>query len=139
MRAGAETVTVGPNEVLRFGLEIAALFALGHAGWNLVDDGPVRVVLATALPLLGATAWGVFRVDGDPKVAPVPVPGIVRLCLEFDFFATAVVLLVVVGEVVAAGILGGLVVAHYAWGYRRVRWLMGHPGRVAEMRSTREA
>lgn len=131
---GAETVTVGPNEVLRFGLELAALFALGYAGWNLVDDALVSVVLATVLPLLGATVWGVFRVDGDPKVAPVPVPGVVRLCIEVDFFTTAVVLLAVVGRAEVAGILAALVVGHYAWGHRRVRWLIGHPGRLAEMR-----
>ncbi|MQC18044.1 MAG: DUF2568 domain-containing protein [Chloroflexi bacterium] len=131
---GAETVVVGPNEVLRFLLEIAALFALGYAGWNLVDDALVSVVLATVLPLLGATVWGVFRVDGDPKVALVPVPGVVRLCIEVDVFTSAVVLLAVVGQAVAAGILAALVVGHYAWGHRRVRWLVRHPGRLPEMR-----
>ena len=131
---GAETVVVGPNEVLRFLLEMAALFALGYAGWNLVDDALVSVVLATALPLLGATVWGVFRVDGDPKVAPIPVPGVVRLCIEVDVFTSAVVLLAVVGQAVAAGILAALVVGHYVWGHRRVRWLVRHPGRLPEMR-----
>ncbi len=129
----AETVKVGPNEVLRFALEIAALFALGYAGWNLVADALVGVVLATALPLVGATVWGVFRVDGDPKVAPVPVPGVIRLCIEVDFFTAAVVLLAVVGQAVAAGILATLVVGHYVWGRDRVRWLLRHPGRVVEM------
>ena len=131
---GAATVAVGPNEVLRFILEMVALFVLGYAGWNLVDDALVSVVLATALPLLGATVWGVFRVDGDPKVAPVPVPGVVRLCIEVDIFTTAVVLLAVVGQAVAAGILAVLVVGHYAWGHQRVRWLVRHPGRLPEMR-----
>ena len=131
---GAETVVVGPNEVLRFLLEMAALFALGYAGWNLVDDALVSVVLATALPLLGATVWGVFRVDGDPKVAPIPVPGVVRLCIEVDVFTSAVVLLAVVGQAVAAGILAALVVGHYVWGHRRVRWLVRPPGRLPEMR-----
>ncbi len=127
-------VAVGPNEVLRLVLEVAALVALGYAGWNLVDDALGRVALAVLLPLFAAGIWGVFRVDDDPKVAPVPVPGIVRLCIEFDFFAAAVVLLVVVGQVVGAVILGGLVLGHYAWGYRRVLWLVRHPGRVASMR-----
>ena len=131
---GAETVVVGPNEVLRFLLEMAALFALGYAGWNLVDDALVSVVLATALPLLGATVWGVFRVDGDPKVAPIPVPGVVRLCIEVDVFTSAVVLLAVVGQAVTAGILAALVVGHYVWGHQRVRWLVRHPGRLPEMR-----
>jgi ABC-type sugar transport system permease subunit len=131
---GANAVTVGPNEVLRFILEVVALSALGYAGWNLVEDALVSVVLATALPLLGATVWAVFRVDGDPKVAPVPVPGVVRLCIEVDFFTTAVVLLAVVGQVAAAGLFAALLVGHYAWGHRRVRWLVRHPGRLPEMR-----
>jgi len=125
---------VGPNDVLRFALEVAALFAMGYAGWHLVDDALVSVVLAVVLPLGAAVVWGVFRVDGDPKVAPVPVPGVVRLCIEVDFFGAAVVLLAVVGQVGAAVILGALVVGHYAWGYRRVQWLVRHPGRVPEMR-----
>jgi len=125
--------SVGPNEVLRFALEVAALVALGYAGWNLVEDPLGRVGLAILLPLFAAGIWGVFRVDGDPKVAPMPVPGIVRLSIEFDYFA-AVVLLVVVGQVVGAVILGVLVLGHYAWGYRRVLWLLRHPGRVASMR-----
>jgi len=128
-------VVVGPNEVLRFALEVAALVALGYAGWNLVDDPLGRLGLAILLPLFAAGVWAVFRVDGDPKVAPIPVPGIVRLCIEFDFFAAAMVLLVVVGQVVGAVILGGVVLGHYAWGYRRVLWLLRHPGRVASMRS----
>lgn len=127
-------VSIGPNEVFRFALEIAALVALGYAGWNLLDDTLVSVVLAVALPLAGAVAWGVFRVDGDPKLAPVPVPGLVRLCIEVDFFAAAVVLLAVVGQFATAVTLAALVGVHYAWGYRRVRWLIRHPGRLPAMR-----
>jgi hypothetical protein len=44
------------------------------------------------IPLLAATAWGVFNVKGDPSrsgKAPVPVPGIVRLLLELAFFGSA--------------------------------------------------
>jgi len=132
--ASPSPVHVGPNEVLRFALEIAALVALGYAGLNLVDDALVGAVLGVALPLTGAVLWGVFRVDGDPKVAPVPVPGVVRLCLEFDFFAAAVLLLGAVGALVPAAVLGGLVVLHYAWGWRRIVWLRHHPGRLASMR-----
>ena len=126
--------TVGPNEALRFALEMAALVALGYAGWNLVDDPLVSIVLVVALPLVAAAVWGTFRVDGDPKLAPVPVPGVIRLCIEVDFFTAAIVLLAVVGAWTAAGILAALVVLHHAWGYRRIRWLIHHPGRLPELR-----
>lgn len=125
---------MGPNEVLRFALEMAALVAFGYAGWHLVDSALVSVILVVALPLVAAVAWGVFRVDGDPKVAPVPVPGLVRLCIEVDFFTAAVILLAVVGAWLAAGVLAVLVVFHYAWGYRRLRWLIRHPGRLPHLR-----
>lgn len=125
---------VGPNEVLRFALEVAALVALGYAGWNLVEDTLVSIALVVALPLVAAAIWGTFRVDGDPKLAPIPVPGVIRLCIEADFFTAAVVLLAAAGAWTAAGILGALVVLHYAWGYRRIRWLIRHPGRLPELR-----
>ena len=138
-RRSVSEVEIGPNEVLRLVLEVAALVAFGYAGWNLVDDTLVSVVLSVALPVLAAAVWGTLRVDGDPagKVAPIPVPGLVRLCVEADFFAAAVILLAVVGQLVAAAILGGLVVFHYLWGYRRVQWLVRHPGRLPEMRAGR--
>ena len=125
---------VGPNEVLRLLLEMAALVALGYGGWQLVDDPLVSIVLAVVLPPVAALVWGMFRVDGDPKLAPVPVPGLIRLCIEVDFFTAAVVLLAVVGAWTAAGILAALVVLHYAWGYRRIHWLIRHPGRLPELR-----
>lgn len=125
---------VGPNEALRFLLEVAALVALGYAGWSLVEDTLASVVLAVALPLVAAAVWGIFRVDGDPNLAPVPVHGLVRLSIEVDFFAVAVIMLALVGAWTAAGILAALVVLHYAWGWRRVRWLINHPGRLPELR-----
>lgn len=138
-RAQTEDVQIGPNEVLRLLLEVAALGAIGYAGWNLVENTLVSVVLVVALPFVAAAVWGLLRVDGDPagKVAPIPVLGLIRLCIEVDFFAAAVILLAVVGQVIAAAILGALVMLHYLWGYRRVQWLVRHPGRLPEMREMR--
>ena len=129
-----DAASIGPNEVLCFLLELAALGALGYAGWSLVEDDLVRALLAAAFPLVGAMVWGVFRVDGDPKVAPVPVPGVARLAIEVAFFGAAVAGLAVVGATVASAILAGLVVLHYAWGYHRITWLLRHPGRLPELR-----
>ncbi|HEU4862451.1 MAG TPA: DUF2568 domain-containing protein, partial [Candidatus Limnocylindria bacterium] len=49
---------------LHFLLELVALFAVGYWGWT-AHDGAQRWVWATALPLLLATVWAVFRVPGD--------------------------------------------------------------------------
>lgn len=126
---------VGPNEVLRFALEIAALVAFGYAGWALPANALLSITLAVALPLLAAATWATFRVDGDPKLAPVPVPGLVRLCLEVDFFTAAVILLALAGAWTAAGLLAALTLLHYLWGHRRTRWLIRHPGRLDHLRT----
>ena len=119
---------LGPNEVLRFVLEIAALVALGIWGWNAFD-GPLNVVAAIGVPLAAAAVWGAFRVPNDPGPAPVAVPGPVRLVIELCFFAVAVVLLYAAGQQLPALVLGGLVVLHYAIGYRRIEWLLRGGGR----------
>lgn len=69
------------NLVLRFILELAAWFALGYWGW-VAHQGVMRWLLTIGLPFAAIVVWGVFRVPGDPRDAPVAVPGIVRLALE---------------------------------------------------------
>jgi hypothetical protein len=116
-------VRVGPNEVLRFLLELAALAAFAFWGW-VTFDGLVGLLAAIGAPLLAAAAWGIFRVPGDPGPAPVAVPGSVRLALEIVFFTLAAVLLFVAGAEVAAAIFAALVMFHYTVGYRRILWLL---------------
>jgi hypothetical protein len=122
-RRGQSELHLGPNEVLRFVLEIAGLGAMGIWGWNAFAP-PVNVVAAIGVPLAAAAIWGTFRVPNDPGPAPVAVPGPVRLAIELGFFATAAVLLYLAGQEVAALIFGALVVFHYAVGYRRIGWLL---------------
>ncbi len=116
-------VQVGPNEVLRFLLELAALAAMALWGWT-TNDGVMRWIAAIGVPLVAAAGWGVFRVPGDPGPAPVAVPGVVRLALEIVFFATAAVLLYVAGQPLPAVAFSALVLLHYAVGYRRITWLV---------------
>jgi hypothetical protein len=111
------------NLTLRFLLEMAILAALAYWGW-VEHHGLWRPVLALGLPLAAAILWGTFRVPGDPKDAPVPVPGLVRLLLELALFAAAVWLLAAADQLSAAIVLGVLVVLHYAAAYDRVRWLL---------------
>lgn len=111
------------NLVLRFALELAALTAAGYWGWTQ-GSGGWRWIWAIGLPLVMAALWGTFRVDGDPKEAPVRVPGMVRLTLEAAFFATAVALLAVAGQAQLAIVFGVVILAHYAVSYDRIAWLL---------------
>lgn len=80
------------NLAFRLVLEISALVALG-AGAYAVGSGPVAWLLAIAVPLIAALAWGTFNVPGDESrsgKAPVVVPGAIRLIIELALFATAV-------------------------------------------------
>ena len=108
---------------VRFLLELAALGAMGYWGWTQ-HDGLLRVVLTIGLPLLAAVLWGTFRVSGYPKDAPVEVPGIVRLLLEFAVFATGVALLAAADQRDAALVFAVIVVLHYAAMYDYVLALL---------------
>lgn len=109
---------------LHFGLELAALVALGYSGWT-ISDGVQRWVWAIALPLLLATVWAVFRVPNDGGDPIIVVPGIVRLAIELAFFGIAVVLLFAAGQQTWAFVLLALVVFDYALAYDRVARLLG--------------
>jgi hypothetical protein len=118
-RLRRDSVNAGPNEALRFVLEVAAIGAMAFWGWTAFA-GLERVVVAIGLPVVAALAWAILRFPGDPNPAPVPVRGVVRLALEFTFFGTAVFLLYLAGQPAPAAVLAVLVVAHYVIGYQRV-------------------
>jgi hypothetical protein len=114
------------NLALRFLLELCALAAAGYWGWR-VGGGPWRFVLTLGVPLLLAVVWGTFAVPNDPSRsgdAPVPVPGVARLILELATFGFAVWALYAAGQPVLSLILTLLVVAHYAFSYDRIAWLV---------------
>jgi len=111
------------NLALRFLLEIVGLVALGYWGWHQ-GEGFWRFVLALLLPLVAAALWGTFRVPDDPGKAPVPIPGWLRLVLEFLYFTLSAAALLSALSV-ASGLTFGLVVlAHYAVSYDRIVWLL---------------
>ena len=114
------------NLAFRFFLELAGLFALGYWGWTQ-HEGILRVLLAIGVPLIGATLWGVFRVDNMPGKAPVRVPGWVRLLLELAYFGTATLLLFAANQPTGAAWFGALVVLHYLLSYDYVRVLLKTP------------
>jgi hypothetical protein len=126
---GQERPVMSNNPInlgVRFLLELAALFVIGYWGWSQAA-GPLRFLLAIGLPLLAATAWGVFRVPDDPSAsgrAPVPVPGPLRLALELALFGFAAWALFDLGLTTLALIFGVVTALHYIVSYDRVAWLL---------------
>ena len=114
------------NLILRFILELAALFALGYWGWTQ-HSGIWRFVWAIGLVGLAAIVWGTFAVPNDPSrsgKAPVPVPGAVRLIIELAFFAAGVWAFFAAGQALLGLALGIFTLLHYALSYDRIIWLL---------------
>lgn len=111
------------NLAVRFFLELAALAAMGHWGWNR-SEGLLRIGLALGIPIIAAALWGIFRVPHDPGPAPVPTPGLLRLALELAFFSLAVWSLYNSGQPTLSLIFGVIVTGHYLLSYDRLLWLV---------------
>ena len=115
------------NLALRFALEIAALWGIAVCAASFAD-GWMRYVLAALAVVAAAALWGVFAVPDDPSRsgrAPVPVPGAVRLALEFAVLFGGAAAFWLVGRESVALVLAGLVVVHYALWPGRIAWLLG--------------
>ena len=114
------------NLLLRFLLEIFALVSIGRWGFLHIDSWH-RYVLALILLLVAASVWGVFAVPNDPSrsgLAPIPVPGGVRLVLELVFFSAASWCLYATEARTASWVVGVVVLCHYALSYDRISWLL---------------
>ncbi len=119
---GSHPINLG----FRFLLEVMAYLALGYWGWTRAE-GWLRIVLAIGIPVLAAVLWGTFAVPDDPSRsgnAPVPIPGIVRLMLEFVFFGLGVWALYSTGFAGVSVAFGALVIVHYLVSYDRILWLV---------------
>ncbi len=116
----------GWNLALRFGLEMAALFAIGAGGWFALETWP-RYLLAGLLPILAISIWGIFNVVGDPSRsgnAPVAVPGFVRLFLELLILGTGAYSMFAIWGIRIALVFGSLIFVHYAFAWKRISWLV---------------
>ena len=114
------------NLVLRFILELAALFALGCWGWTQ-PAGFWRFIWAVGLVGLAAIVWGTFAVPDDPSRsgrAPVPVPGAVRLIIELALLAAGIWAFFTADQALFGLALGILTFLHYALSYDRINWLL---------------
>ncbi|MDB5801429.1 MAG: hypothetical protein JWL63_2368 [Rhodocyclales bacterium] len=114
------------NLAIRFLLELSALVAMGLWGWQQ-SDGPARYVSAILVPLVAATAWGIFAVPGDRSrsdKAPVAVSGAIRFGIEAAFFAFAIFASYKLGSKPFSAIFAAAVFIHYAVSYDRIVWLL---------------
>ena len=123
-----DTRNIGPNDLLRFLLEITSLIAYGY--WGFVQDiAPLNYILMIILPVIVAIMWGVFRVPDDPSSsgkAPIVVPGIIRLLLELAIFIGASYWFYISGLMVFGIIFMIIVIIHYIISYKRINWLLKH-------------
>ena len=114
------------NLMIRFLLELMALVSVGLWGWKSYE-GTLQYILGLGLPILMTIVWGTFAVPDDPSrsgKAPIPVSGMIRLVIEFIFFALAVWVLYDIGYNRLSYALGSIVLIHYLVSYDRVRWLL---------------
>lgn len=106
------------NLAVRFLLEIAMLIVLGYWGWH-TRAGWIRYPAAIGLPLTAAALWGIFRIPDDPKPAPVEIPSLMRLILEWVLFGSAIWALYDMGYTRLSLIMGVIVILHYIVSYDR--------------------
>ena len=114
------------NLILRFLLEITALISAGVWGWKQGDDW-LRLFLGVGIPVVLSAIWGVFAVRDDPSrsgSAPIPTSGVVRLIIELGFFGFAVWALSDIGWNTTALIFGAIVLVHYLFSLKRIKWLL---------------
>ncbi|MFD4431140.1 YrdB family protein [Nocardia sp. NPDC058497] len=110
----------------RFLLELIAIASFGVYGWRAFDS-PWRYLLVVVLPIAAAALWGTFAVPDDPSrggAAPVPVPGAVRLVVEFAVLFGGAVALWGAGLSRLALISAAVLVAYQLLAYDRVLWLL---------------
>ena len=114
------------NLALRFVLELAALAGLAAAAWNLTP-GPARWVTVVVVPVVAASAWGVFNVVGDPSrsgSAPVEVSGWSRLALELVVLGAGAVGLGVATRPALGVVVAVVAGIHYVASWQRLTWLV---------------
>lgn len=114
------------NLTVRFLLELTALFAMGIWGWKQSDTW-IRFLLVIAIPIIAMIIWGTFAVPDDPSrsgQAPVQVPGMVRLLIEWSFFSFAVWIFQDLGLPKLSWWIGSITFIHYAVSYDRIIWLI---------------
>ncbi|MBC7304692.1 MAG: YrdB family protein [Nocardia sp.] len=111
---------------VRFLLELIAIASFGVLGWRAFDS-PWRYLLVVVLPVAAALLWATFAVPDDPSRgggAPVPVPGPVRLGIEFAVLFGGAAALWGAALPRMALISAAVLVGYHLVAYDRIRWLL---------------
>lgn len=111
---------------VRFLLELIAIASFGVLGWRAFDS-PWRYLLVVVLPVAAALLWATFAVPDDPSRgggAPVPVPGPVRLGIEFAVLFGGAAALWGAALPRLALISAAVLVGYHLVAYDRIRWLL---------------
>lgn len=69
------------NATLAFGLELAALAALGYWGFTADATGMAKIVLGVGAPLLAALGWGLYAAPRARFTLPTPAVVAVKLAV----------------------------------------------------------
>ncbi|MBX3077723.1 MAG: YrdB family protein [Cryobacterium sp.] len=106
---------VGANEVLRFLLELFAVFTLGYWGylaWPFPWPGALFMI---GTPLFAIIVWGLFR---SPR-ARVPLDPVGRGIVEIAVMGSAVIAWAMLGEPLVALVFGVVALASGTINLRR--------------------
>ena len=90
--------TVGPNDLIRFLLEVFAIVSLGIFGFVAFELPWPGVLLGIGLPLLAILLWALFR---SPK-AVFQVDPFVKALVEIAVFSAAAIAWWVMGQPIVA-------------------------------------
>ena len=114
------------NLALRFLLELAALAGFSVFAWSLSEGFWRFIAVGVTVFMIGAL-WATFAVPDDPSRsgnAPVPVPGVVRLVLEWAVLFGGAWAFYAIGYSWLGFWLAALTVVHYLLWTSRIAWLL---------------
>jgi hypothetical protein len=94
----APPIRIGVNDVLRFFLELFALFSLGYWGYLAWPFPWPGVLFMIGTPLFAAVVWGLFR---SPR-ARFPLDAVGRVFVEVAVMGSAALAWLMIGHPVVA-------------------------------------
>ena len=107
---------VGPNELLAFVLELAALAFLCWWGFATGANVLMSIVLGIGAPVVAAVLWGLFAAAQRPRFS-LPRPGV--LAVKAVVFGGATAALVALGQPILAAVFAVVVVVNLVIAERR--------------------
>ncbi|GAA3733352.1 YrdB family protein [Leifsonia bigeumensis] len=98
MSTSAPDIRIGPNDVLRFLLELFAFFSLGYWGYLAWPFPWPGLLFMIGTPLFAIVVWGLFR---SPR-AKVPLDPVGRALVEIAVMGSAAIAWAMLGQPIVA-------------------------------------